>query len=369
MNFNLHQILNHLDSNFADSIQFESTHYNNEVIDHPSVGSYDKHDSSFDANDYGQNAIDHDQSHPPYDHPRFEIVKWLARGSFGEVWEGCDKKLHRKVAVKCFFGTHRDAMLAFKNETKYLQFLEHPGIPAVLDVSSDEVEYPYLVMQYIDGITLRDIINQLKQGDEETHKEFTFARRVDIIIQILRILSQVHSDGIIHRDIKPANIMIGHTGEIYLMDWGLAIHYQRDDTSESINGTPLYMSPEQYLLEPITPKSDLYALAAVAYELLSLHTTVSKEGNVYSLAMSIIDGDFKQFSHVYNHHQGHAPSEFEVPIMQALAREPSHRPSNAQTMKVMLERALAGYFQVICTRTRLKKAIFSFFPFSIPVEP
>ena len=126
-------------------------------------------------------------------------------------------------------------------------------------------------MKYVEGRTLREIIMKLARGNKEFHVKYPFIRRANIIKELLRILIASHEKGIVHRDIKPANIMVADNGEVYLMDWGIAMDINIKDTEDTICGTPLYMPPEQVKGGPIRPCTDTYSLGIVFYHLMTLH--------------------------------------------------------------------------------------------------
>jgi len=290
---------------------------------------------------------------------RFKAEEWLARGGYGEVWRGTDQKLHRPVAIKSYLGQTSVAQASYQDEVRLVERLAHPGIPAIYDVSGLRERSPYIVMQLVEGVTLKELIQRLQAGDEETHAVFHFHHRMDLILQLLRVLTVVHERGILHRDIKPENLMIGETGELYLMDWGIAVEQGADQGAEGISGTPLYMSPEQFAGQPATVRSELYSVGAVAYELMTLKRTV--EGStVYQVGMNIISGSIIPADLNPHPTQGTVPSEFGKVIMKALSMDPEARFQSAKEMRLELARVLGGYFDVVCPRTALKQVIFRY---------
>lgn len=123
-------------------------------------------------------------------------------------------------------------------------------------------------MKYVDGKALNTIIDGLRSDDDALHQRFHPVQRVQLITQILHVLSTVHARGIVHRDIKPENILIGSGGDAYLMDWGIAIDTTQVDGKGQFAGSPMYMSPEQSQRLILDGRSDLYSLGSTLYELL-----------------------------------------------------------------------------------------------------
>jgi serine/threonine-protein kinase len=251
------------------------------------------------------------------------------------------------------------ARRSFSEEIQFIERLEHPGVPAIYDVSNQTEPSPYIVMQLIDGLTLKDIIEGLRAGDKALHKKYHFHNRMDLVLQLLRVLSQVHEQGLIHRDIKPENLMIGSTGELYLMDWGIAIEADQGTEVGRVSGTPQYMSPEQYRASELTARSDIYSVGTFAYELMTLSTTVHGQ-TVLDLAMKVLEGEIKHAGTILHPTQGTVPSEFANPIMKALSLDPNERYQNAQEMRLDIARIMGGYFDAVCSRTRLKFQIYKY---------
>ena len=351
--------LNHLPDDLSASTKLGETFRNNLLL-----GAFSAEDAKLQPEPPLSSASDSDHypdgvSRPPLEHERFEVNEWLARGTYGEVWRATDSKLKRPVAIKSFMGRPQEAHINFSDEVKFVERLEHPGIPAIYDISTSDEQSPFIVMQLIDGLTLKDVIDRLREGDEDTHKRYHFHYRMDLILQLLRVLSQIHEQGIIHRDIKPENLMLGKTGELYLMDWGIAIDHGSHEGDGKISGTPLYMSPEQFRAEPATVKSDIYSVGAVAYELLTLNNTV-EGSSVYDLGIKVLSAEITHAGIQTHPTQGTIPSEFANLIMKALSLDPADRYPDAKCMRLDLARVLGGYFDAVCTRTVIKQKIYRY---------
>ena len=182
-----------------------------------------------------------------------------------EVWRATDEKLDRAVAVKVILAAHaRDPHFRerFEREAKLVASLDHPNVLPVYDYG-DELGVPWLVMPFLDGGTLRD---RMAEGP------VPFARAVSWVRQLGDALDAAHAAGILHRDVKPANVLVRRDGRLALADFGIAKMLEVTTgltATGMVVGTPVYMAPEQAQGKPATPASDRYALAVLAYELLS----------------------------------------------------------------------------------------------------
>ncbi len=203
---------------------------------------------------------------------RYRIERVIGQGAFGRVYLAFDTRLRRNVAVKELLAsreqTDRDTyqryLERFQREARATGTIQHPNVVTVYDLHVDPQGNNYLVMEYVDGTNLRDLLAQVGTLPE--------ARAVAIVIDIARALDAVHEQEIVHRDVKPANIMITRRGTAKLMDFGIAriAHEQQlTITTGGHPGTPIYMSPEQSAgYGYIDGRSDLYALGLILYEML-----------------------------------------------------------------------------------------------------
>lgn len=206
---------------------------------------------------------------------RYEIKELLGRGGMAEVHAGWDTRLGRRVAIKLLRSDlARDPSFheRTKREAQSAARLNHPGIVGVYDSGEEtftesgggEVQVPFIVMEFVEGQTLREVITQ--------HGPLTTQESLDVVAGILAPLEYSHRKGIVHRDIKPANVMLTPEGDIKVMDFGIA--RALEDTSsltqtQSVVGTAQYLSPEQAKGEVVDARSDLYSTACVLYELLT----------------------------------------------------------------------------------------------------
>lgn len=196
---------------------------------------------------------------------RYEIQEIIGVGGMAVVYKAYDNIDDRIVAVKILkeeFLAHDEFRRRFKNESKAIAVLSHPNIVKVYDVSFGD-RLQYIVMEYIEGITLKEYIEQQKViGWKET---------VHFVSQILKALQHAHDKGIIHRDVKPQNIMLLQDGTIKVTDFGIA-RFSRGDTktmTENAIGSVHYISPEQARGELTDDKADIYSVGVVMYEMLT----------------------------------------------------------------------------------------------------
>ena len=196
---------------------------------------------------------------------RYEITELIGVGGMAEVYKGVDVIDNKAVAIKILkkeYAENEEFLRRFRNESKAIAVLSHPNIVKIYDVGFSE-KIQYIVMEYIDGITLKEYI--------EEERVLTWKDTVHFVIQILRALQHAHDKGIVHRDIKPQNIMMFTDGTIKVMDFGIA-KFAREDgktaTDQAI-GSVHYISPEQASGNVTDAKSDIYSVGAMMYEMLT----------------------------------------------------------------------------------------------------
>ena len=196
---------------------------------------------------------------------RYEITELIGVGGMAEVYKGVDVIDNKTIAIKILkkeFAENEEFLRRFRNESKAIAVLSHPNIVKIYDVGFSE-KIQYIVMEYIDGITLKEYI--------EEEKVLTWKDTVHFVIQILRALQHAHDKGIVHRDIKPQNIMMFTDGTIKVMDFGIA-KFAREEgktaTDQAI-GSVHYISPEQASGNVTDAKSDIYSVGAMMYEMLT----------------------------------------------------------------------------------------------------
>lgn len=204
---------------------------------------------------------------------KYEIAGMLGKGASGLVYKGFDPFVRRDVAVKIALQLSEEpkhlgkdsAASNFFTEARAAGMLNHPHIVALYDAGM-EVDLCYIVMEYIDGDTLMPWCR--KNG-----ARMPLERALDVMAKCARGLDYSHSKGVLHRDIKPSNIMLTKDGVPKIMDFSIAeINERKTEDGMTAVGSPLYMSPEQVTRAPLGPTSDLYALGAVMYQLLTGET-------------------------------------------------------------------------------------------------
>ncbi len=200
---------------------------------------------------------------------RYRLIRELASGGMGTVWRAEHLGLKKPIALKLLntdFAGHKKALARLEREAQVLARMEHPHAVRVYDFAVDDGQ-PFLAMEFVEGITLEQLIAKGLPPVELATK---------ILGQILEVLEVAHTAGIVHRDLKPANVML--TGEqhdfVKVVDFGIAALSEKENQPHltevgNIIGTAQYMSPEQIRAEPLDGRSDLYALGCVAFELLT----------------------------------------------------------------------------------------------------
>ena len=195
---------------------------------------------------------------------KYRIVELVGEGAMGVVYRALDTVLHRTVAIKVMneaIARQEELRQRFLHEAQAAASLQHPNVVSIYDLG--EVDgHLYIAMEFVQGADLEALMR--------THEPLSLQEKLDIAIDILSGLSYAHKRGIVHRDIKPANIRIAEDGRAKLMDFGVAHLTSSKLTSTGASlGTPVYMSPEQITGGKSTPATDVFAVGAVHYELLT----------------------------------------------------------------------------------------------------
>ena len=194
---------------------------------------------------------------------RYRIVGLLGKGGMGEVYRATDLALGQSVALKFLppaAAENSQLLERFHGEVRIARQVSHPNVCRVYDIGETD-GMPFISMEYVDGEDLSSLL--LRIGRLPADKAVDTARR------ICAGLAAAHAKGVIHRDLKPQNIMMNRRGEIVIMDFGLAAIADQLSGPEARNGTPAYMAPEQLKGTEVTPRSDIYALGLVLYELFT----------------------------------------------------------------------------------------------------
>ena len=196
---------------------------------------------------------------------RYEVKALIGEGGMANVYLGYDSILERDVAIKVLRGDLADDekfVRRFRREAQSASLLNHPNIVQIYDVGEDDGNF-YIVMEYIKGQTLKQIIKK--------RKRLSISETIDIMCQLTDGLSSAHDSYIIHRDIKPQNIMILDDGMVKITDFGIAMAVNASDLTQtnSVMGSVHYLPPEQASGKGSTIKSDIYSLGIMLYEMLA----------------------------------------------------------------------------------------------------
>ncbi|MEU9861723.1 Stk1 family PASTA domain-containing Ser/Thr kinase [Streptomyces sp. NPDC047971] len=270
---------------------------------------------------------------------RYELGSVLGRGGMAEVYLAHDTRLGRTVAVKTLradLARDPSFQARFRREAQSAASLNHPAIVAVYDTGEDYVDgvsIPYIVMEYVDGSTLRELLHSGRKLLPE--------RTLEMTVGILQALEYSHRAGIVHRDIKPANVMLTRTGQVKVMDFGIARAMgdagMTMTQTAAVIGTAQYLSPEQAKGEQVDARSDLYSTGCLLYELLTVRPPFVGDSPV---AVA--------YQHVREEPQ--PPSNFDPEIspsmdaivLKALVKDPDYRYQSADEMRADIEACLDG---------------------------
>src|ERR1700740_2672099 len=270
---------------------------------------------------------------------RYELGEILGFGGMSEVHLARDVRLHRDVAVKVLradLARDPSFYLRFRREAQNAAALNHPSIVAVYDTGEADTPtgpLPYIVMEYVDGVTLRDIVH--------TDGPLPAQRAIEIIADACQALNFSHQAGIIHRDVKPANIMINTTNAVKVMDFGIARAIADSGNSvtqtAAVIGTAQYLSPEQARGDSVDARSDVYSLGCVLYEILTGEPPFTGDSPV-SVAYQHVREDPVPPS---KRHEG-ISAHLDSVVLKALAKNPDNRYQTAAEMRADLVRVHNG---------------------------
>lgn len=274
---------------------------------------------------------------------RYRLKRPIAQGGMAEVWLAVDEQLTREVAIK-LLKEHiaHDPVVAtrFRNEATALAKLRHPNIVGIHDVVFQD-ERLYLVMEYIQGRSLRETLDELAARSHDKKGRLSPETTVHIGRSIALALHHAHQRGFLHRDIKPANILVQSTGAILLTDFGIAKEIGasgNDLTNENIMmGTAKYLSPELVGGKDVTQRSDLYALGIVLYECLAGEAPF-RGRNDQETAMNRLRADATPLEV----RSPSVPFALTQVVHKMMERKPEHRYENGTDVANALQAALAG---------------------------
>ncbi|GFG73750.1 Stk1 family PASTA domain-containing Ser/Thr kinase [Mycobacterium botniense] len=270
---------------------------------------------------------------------RYELGEILGFGGMSEVHLARDVRLHRDVAIKVLradLARDPSFYLRFRREAQNAAALNHPAIVAVYDTGEAQTEagpLPYIVMEYVDGVTLRDIVN--------TEGPLPPRRAIEVIADACQALNFSHRNGIIHRDVKPANIMITKDNAVKVMDFGIARAIADSGNSvtqtAAVIGTAQYLSPEQARGDTVDARSDVYSLGCVLYEILTGEPPFVGDSPVAVAYQHVREDPIPPSQR----HEGISP-DLDAVVLKALAKNPENRYQTAAEMRADLIRVYNG---------------------------
>ncbi len=322
---------------------------------------------------------------------QYMVGRLIARGGMGLILNAKDLNCRRDVAMKIMGQSNvasKEQILRFIIEAQITAQLEHPSIVPVYELSVDANDDVYYTMKLVNGLTLVDILEDIKVDKTEALERYPLMRLLTIFIKICEAMAYAHSKGVLHRDLKPENIMIGDYGEVLLMDWGLAKILEPGDSDPAqfdgergstdggglsmddidsilsdhdiegtfrtidgqIMGTPGFMPPEQALgkVKDVNIRSDVYALGGILYNILTLQPSVTAR-NLASIVDKIVTGDIrppvafndeKTFPHCPNNK---IPENLSAIAMKAMQPNPEDRYETVNALQSDIEKYIGGF--------------------------
>ncbi|NUU21093.1 MAG: protein kinase, partial [Streptomycetaceae bacterium] len=257
---------------------------------------------------------------------RYELSVTVGRGGMGQVWKAYDRTLQRRVAVKLLRpdldgGTDRATLeRRFLRECRVTAGIDHPGLVTVYDAGMDDGDL-YLVMQLLDGMDLAALIT------DQAPVPWEWA--VAVGVQICSVLAAIHAVPVVHRDLKPRNVMVRRDGTVKVLDLGVAAVLDPDSTkltsTGSLPGSPAYMAPEQALSGLAEPRSDLYALGCLMYEILAGHAPFTAP-----TVLAVLQCHLTERPDPIAKHRPDVPADLDRLLAELLEKQPEDRPGTAQ---------------------------------------
>ena len=287
--------------------------------------------------------------------------------------------IQRQVAVKTLRG-HETAKAkdGFLRESRVQGRLQHPNIVTIYDAGVLDSGELAIVMQYIRGRSLSEILESLRGMDVADHRRFPLEARLDIFAAVVNALSYAHGENLIHCDVKPANVIVGDHGEVWLADWGIARGIPRTDTNASperksgslpldtgtlkegtVLGTPRYMSPEQArgMVQIIDARSDIYSAFVLLFELVTLTDWIPSGLTLHDTIKAAKTRTPPPISDAVFVHDGQesVPTELRYFLQKGLASDQSKRFADCDDVLSELLRIRNGKFAIRCPITLVKR--------------
>jgi serine/threonine protein kinase len=283
----------------------------------------------------------------------FELVHQLGKGGMGVVYEGIQKSLNRAIAIKQS-NANAQYFAQIYHEAQITAFLDHPNILPVYDFAIDREGHPIQIMKKIDGVNWAQILDNPHHDfwhelEVSPLPEDRLLFNLDILLKVSQAVAYAHQKKVIHRDLKPENIMIGKFGEVYVLDWGIALYIgdpasspflaqKEANLEQALVGTPAYMAPE---MAEITDKkvhttaTDVYLLGAILYELIH-HDPLHHGDDIQSILRNIRENRLPIFASDLN-------IELKSLLEMSLKSSPSHRPQNAGVFRKILQQVVSSF--------------------------
>ncbi|MGE3803256.1 MAG: protein kinase [Gemmataceae bacterium] len=302
-------------------------------------------------------------------HGRYQVISELGRGGMGAILRVIDVDIRRDIAVKYLLHPNDAKKKArFIEEAQIAGQLEHPNIVPIHDFGVDAQNRLYFSMKLVKGQSLAQIVElQRKASPQEPVR--SLVQLINALVSVCHAVAYAHSHGVVHRDLKPANIMVGDFGQVYVMDWGLAkvidgqaagnrpgppaasdaaaLHDPGATVDGTIVGTLAYMPPEQARgqIGAVDRRSDIYALGAILYEILTWQPPVDPSGGFRAVLVRVLKGEIVPPERLQPERAraGQIPAELSAIAMKALARDPAARYQTVEGFRRDLELFLEGH--------------------------
>jgi hypothetical protein len=258
----------------------------------------------------------------------YAIVSTLGEGGMGRVHLARQRSLDRDVALKTLKpGAPWSVALALLHEAKLTGTLEHPGVIPVHMLGVDDDGRPMLVMKRVDGLDFGTLLADPDHAAWRAHGRAgdRLVAGLEILVKVCQTVEFAHSRHILHRDIKPENVMVGSFGEVYLLDWGIAMH--KDDASSpgALVGTPAYMAPEMVRGDAVDERTDIYLLGSTLHELLT-----GSPRHTGTTVMQVLGSALTSAPFAYG---ADVPERLAQLANRATSREPAERPATARAFR------------------------------------
>lgn len=269
-----------------------------------------------------------------------ELISPIAKGGMAEVHLARQRGMEREVAIKRLKPTvdSPSSRARLLREARLTGQLEHPNVIPVHTLGVTEDGGPMLVMKHIDGITWRQFIDAPDARADALTGDTPFAKHLDVLMQVAKAVHYAHRRGVVHRDIKPENVMIGRFGDVYLLDWGIAVRLgpKPKVRSQGIAGTPSYMAPEMVGTADmrISPRTDVFLMGAVLHELITGSPPNSGQ-SVHQALHQAYRADPPKFG-------PEVSTDLASICWRAMAREPSERFADAEQFRQALRTHLSN---------------------------